>query len=81
MLQLDLSGGADANLHAIIWKAKQLLAGEELANFNAESERAIAPGAGQDYPTVLALINSYVRLVDSSGTYPEYAERAATEGR
>ncbi len=72
ILTLDLSG-PDGNVFMVIGHARALLGGEELDKFNDEVRAAIAPGAGKKYKDVLAIINTYVRLVDSSGLYPEYA--------
>ncbi len=54
-----------------------LISGEVLEKFNDEVRTAIAPGAGKKYEDILAIVNSYVRLIDSSGLYPEYSNEAA----
>ncbi len=71
-LALDLSG-PDGNVFMVIGYARQLLSGEQLESYNHDVREAITPGAGKKYKDVLAIVNSYVRLVDSSGLYPEYA--------
>ena len=75
VLTLDLSG-PDGNVFMVIGYARQLLTGLMLEHFNTEVRAAIELGAGKKYVDILAIVNSYVRLVDSSGLYPEYSEAA-----
>jgi len=62
------------NLRAVFGQARALLSGEDLTAFTQIVEAAIS--AGQDYKAVLAIINLSVRIVDTSGMYPEYASGA-----
>lgn len=63
----------DGRIVTVIGYTHLLLNGEQLAKFNAEVRAAIAPDACNSYKDILTIIAKYVRLVDSSGLYPEYA--------
>ena len=73
VLRLDLSGPS-GNVYFVIGYAAQLLTGMMLEHFKEEIHGATAPGAGKSYKDILAIIHTYVTLVDTSGMYPEYAE-------
>jgi hypothetical protein len=74
-LNLDLSG-PDGNVFFVIGSALERLEGEELKDFKKIISGVMAPGTGRRYEDILAIVNSYVRLVDTSGTHPDYAEGA-----
>jgi len=71
-LTLDLSG-LEGNICVIFDQAAQLLPREKRQEFNLATWEAVQSRPGKTYQDFLALVNSYVRLVDSSGWYPEYA--------
>lgn len=70
-LTLDLSG-PDGNVYKVIVLTMQLLSGEPLERFKEAIREATQPTAGKRYHDILAIVNSYVHLVDWSGLYPEY---------
>jgi hypothetical protein len=70
-LAIDLSG-PDGNVFMVIGHARSLLTGHMLEHFNHDIRAAMQPGADKEYADILAITNKYVRLVDTSGTYPEY---------
>src|SRR5436305_11582135 len=72
ILTLDLSG-PDGNVFVVISHARQLLAGLRLEHFNTDIGRATLIDEGTTYQDLLAIINRYVRLIDRSGLYAEYA--------
>jgi hypothetical protein len=71
-LKLDLSG-PDGNVFIVIGYARERLTGLMLEHYNEEIRAAIAPGAGKTYTDVLAIIDKYVSLEDTSGTHPDYS--------
>jgi hypothetical protein len=71
-LTLDLSG-PDGNVFMVIGRARLLLTGQLLEHFNLDVRAALVPDAGKTYQDILAIVNSYVRLIDTSGLYAEYA--------
>ena len=70
-LTLDLTG-PDGNVYKVIVLAMQLLSRESLERFREAITEATQPTAGKRYQDILAIVNSYVRLIDRSGLYPEY---------
>ncbi len=75
-LTLDLSG-PDGNTFMVIGYARELLTGLLLEHYNEEVRAALAPGSGKTHEDILAIVNQYVTLVDTSGRYPAYAPKAA----
>lgn len=73
VLRLDLSGPS-GNVYFVVGYAEQLLTGMMLVHFKEEVHAAMAPDAGKSYKDLLAIVHSYVTLVDTSGMYAEYAE-------
>ncbi len=74
VLRLDLSGPS-GNVYFVIGFARNSLTGMMLEHYNEEIEAAKATGSGKSYMDILAIINTYVTLVDTSGLYPAYAEK------
>lgn len=72
LLSLDLSG-PDGNVFMVLGLARALLEGEALERFNHDTQAARQPEARKRYEDILEIVNSYVRLVDRSGLYPQYA--------
>jgi|SRR6266699_86624 len=72
ILTLDLSG-PDGNVFVVISRARELLAGLMLEHFNTDIGQATLIDEGTTYQDVLAIVNRYVRLIDRSGLYAEYA--------
>lgn len=66
----------------VVSSASVLLEGEELQDFKNRLEWAwttkpeSGKGYGDIYDDILAITNSYIRLVDTSGTHPDYVEGA-----
>ncbi len=73
VLRLDLSGPS-GNVYFVVGYAEQLLTGMMLEHFQEEIGAATLPRADKSYKDILAIVNSYVTLVDTSGMYAEYAE-------
>lgn len=64
--------GTDGNIYMVITAARKLVPSDQLNSFLVEVLDAQQPGANKTYEDLLAIINSYVDLVDSSGMYPAY---------
>lgn len=79
-LIIDLQG-PDGNIYMVIAKARQLVPSDQLDGFMNAILDAQRPGANKTYEDMLAIINSYVELADSSGTYPAYADKASAGRR
>ncbi len=77
-LIIDLQA-TDGNIYMVIAKARQIVPSEQLDSFIIATMDAQLPGAGKTFRDLLAIINTYVDLVDSSGLYPEYADNAPEE--
>lgn len=72
-LKLNLAG-EEGNVFVVIGAARSLLTGEQLLQFNTEIGNATLCGESQTtYTGVLAIVNRYVELIDTSGLYPEYS--------
>lgn len=71
-LTLDLSG-PEGNVFVVMSLARTLLSGEPLMDFNRAIGEATLITAGKKYEDILAIVNSYVRLIDRSALYPAYA--------
>jgi len=72
LLKLNLSGEA-GNVFVIIASARDLLIGQVLERFNTEIGMAMLVETETTYKDVLAIVNRYVELIDTSGLYPEYS--------
>ena len=71
-LALDL-GGPDGNVFLVTSYTRACLDGETLKSFNREIGDATLLTSGKRYEDILRIVNSYVLLIDSSGTYRDYA--------
>lgn len=71
-LSLDLSGH-DGNVFVIINRTREMLTGLTLQHFNMDIGQTTLIGEGTTYKDILAIVNQYVRLIDGSGMYREYA--------
>jgi len=71
-LTLDLLG-PDGNVFVVIGRARSLLTGLKLEHFNTEIGQATLLSEGTTYKDILSIVNKYTHLIDSSGTYAEYA--------
>src|SRR3989442_3900522 len=72
ILTLDLLG-PDGNVFIAIARARALLTGQMLEHFNMDIGQAMLINVGTTYRDILAIVNKYLRLIDTSGTYSEYA--------
>src|SRR6266567_9153295 len=72
LLVLDLLG-EEGNIFVVIPRARALLSGEALTNFNRELGMATLLDTSKKYRDILAIVNKYVRLIDKSGLFSEYA--------
>jgi hypothetical protein len=73
LLSLDLSG-PEGNVFVVIGRARALLTGLMLEHFNTDIGNATLIDAGKTYVDILAIVNQYTQLVDSSGMYADYAK-------
>lgn len=64
--------GETGNVFSIIGRAQALLEGEAHEAFMEAVNAATVPGACKKYEDILSLVNEHVRLVDTSGHYPQY---------
>jgi hypothetical protein len=71
-LKINLSG-EDGNVFVVIGAARALLISQALEHFNTDIGTATLVETGTTYQDVLAIVNRYVELIDTSGLYPEYA--------
>jgi hypothetical protein len=69
-LEIDLQG---TDIYMVIAKARQIVPSEQLNDFMNAYLDAQKPGANKTYEDMLALVNHYVELIDTSGLYPPYA--------
>jgi hypothetical protein len=72
ILKLDLSG-SDGNVFVVMGLARTLLTGQMLEHLDADLNEATEPGKERKYEVILGIVNKYVRLIDTSGMYPDYA--------
>jgi len=66
----------DGNAHMVIAKARQIVPSEHLNDFLNATLDAQKPGAHKTYEDMLAIIDQYVEIIDTSGDYPQYAPGA-----
>lgn len=71
VLEFDAVGDT-GNVFYLIGRTRRLLDGEQRQAFSDAIAEATAPGAGKNYDDILALVNEYVHLADTSGEYPQY---------
>lgn len=71
-LKLNLSGEA-GNVFVVIGTVRELLTGQALERFNTDIGTVTLIETGTTYKDVLAIVNRYVELIDTSGLYPEYS--------
>jgi hypothetical protein len=72
ILTLDLQG-PEGNVFVVIGRARELLTGLMMEHFNTDIGKATLIDEGTTYKDVLEIVNRYVRLIDRSGLYSEYA--------
>jgi hypothetical protein len=72
ILTLDLLG-PEGNVFVVIGRARELLTGLKRSHFNMDIGRFMLVNEGTTYRDILATVNKYVRLIDKSGLYAEYA--------
>lgn len=72
ILTLDLLG-PEGNVFVVISRARERLTGLMLEHFNTDIGKATLIDEGTTYQDILAIVNRYVRLIDRSGLYAEYA--------
>lgn len=70
-LDIDLQG-PEGNVFILFIRARAELGGDELKSFNKEIWDATQHGSGKTYNDILAIVNSYMELIDTSGLYPAY---------
>jgi hypothetical protein len=71
-LIINLAGREGNNVYALVGRACLLLTGQMLEHFLDDIREAISSAAITEYEEILAIIDRYVSLEDSSGTYPDY---------
>lgn len=74
-LEIDLQG-TSGNIYMVIGKARQIVPSEQLNEFINAYLDAQRPGANKTYEDMLAIVNQYVELIDTSGLYPQYGVQA-----
>ena len=72
LLKLDLSG-SDGNVYVVMGLARTLLTGQMLEHLDADLNEATTPGQEKKYEDIVRVVDKYVRLIDTSGMYPQYA--------
>jgi hypothetical protein len=72
ILKLDLSG-SDGNVFVVMGLARTMLAGSMQQHLDQDLNEATEPGKERKYEAILEIVNRYVRLIDTSGMYPDYA--------
>jgi hypothetical protein len=72
LLKLDLSG-PEGNVFVVMGLARSLLTGQMLEHLDADLNEATIPGKEKKYAEILAIVDKYVHLVDTSGVYRDYA--------
>lgn len=64
--------GTKRNSYVVIAQARQIVPSEQLNDFINAYLDAQKSGANKTYEDMLALVNHYVELIDTSGLYPQY---------
>src|SRR6266566_5406057 len=72
ILTLDLSG-PDGNVFVVTARTREMLTGLKLEHFNTDIGKATLIDEGTTYQDILSIVNRYVRLIDRTGLYTEYA--------
>jgi hypothetical protein len=70
-LDIDLQG-PEGNVFILFIRAREQLEGDALKSFNKEIWDVTQIGSGKKYDDILAIVNSYMELTDTSGLYPAY---------
>lgn len=73
-IDIDLSG-PDSHWFNLISRARAVLEGDALKDFNRAMWEAIQHGSDKTYADILAIVKSYMDLTDTSGIYKEYMPR------
>ena len=76
-LEIDLQG-TNGNIYMVIGKARQIVPSEQLDGFINATLDAQRLGANKTYEDMLAMINQYIELIDTSGLYPAYSSKKTT---
>jgi hypothetical protein len=71
-LIVNLAGLEGSNVYALVGRVCLLLTGQMLEHFLDDIRVATSGAAIVGYEEILAIIDQYVNLEDSSGTYPDY---------
>jgi hypothetical protein len=71
-LIINLSVPEGSNVYALVGRVCLLLSGHMLEHFLDDIRVALSPAATTGYEDILAIVDQYVNLEDSSGTYPDY---------
>jgi hypothetical protein len=74
-LDIDLAG-PDGNVFIVIGMARRQLEGEALKEFNRTIWESTQQGSNIKYDGILAVVNSYTDLLDTSNMYPQYGPEA-----
>ena len=75
--QLDIDfSGPDGNVYMVVTLARAQLQGDALDDFNADVYASVRHGSGKTYTDVLAIVNTYVDILDTSNIYPQYGAEA-----
>jgi hypothetical protein len=72
-LIVNLAGPEGSNVYALVGRVCLLLTGQMLEHFLDDIRVAISEAAIAGYEDILTIIDQYVNLEDSSGTYPDYS--------
>jgi hypothetical protein len=71
--------GPESNVYALVGRVCLLLTGQMLEHFLDDIRVATSEAAITGYEDILAIIDQYVSLEDSSGTYPNYTPHPEEE--
>lgn len=75
-LEIDLHG-TNGNIYLVFGAARQVVPSDQLNRFIEAMLDATKPDAHKTYDDLLAIINQYVELVDTSGEYALYSPQKA----
>jgi hypothetical protein len=74
-LEIDLHG-TGGNIYLVYGEARKIVPSGRLNAFIEAMLDATKSDAGKKYEDLLAIIDQYVELVDTSGDYPQYAAKS-----